>query len=148
MPARAKGKDKIMTGTKRTLCGNCGTDHAEALDGDLWVTVTDWRRDVLCPKCRASYEWLAADWHVIRTSAGRLSGYVRRGALALGRHVIMHTAFSGSIHGTVVRHHENTRNEWNGITTVRTGAAVPGYRSAGQEYDCGTTSLEPVPEPS
>jgi hypothetical protein len=139
-----------MTGIPApTLCGNCGTNHARALDSDRWVTVTDWRRDVLCPRCQASYTWLTADWHILMTHDGRLLGYVRRGALEPGRSVIMHTAFSGDIAGEIVEHHTNTPGgEWNGVTSVRTTVAVPGYRSAGQVYDIGTITLEPVPDPS
>ncbi len=126
----------------KTLCGNCGTDHSRALDGDLWVTVTDWRRDVLCPKCRASYLWDSLHWHILMTHDGRLLGYVRLGALPPGRHVIMHTAFSGNIAGIVVCHHTNTPDgEWNGISRVMTNAGTKQER----EYDCGTITLEPVP---
>jgi hypothetical protein len=132
----------------RTLCGNCGTDQDNTAYPNHWITVTDWRRDVMCPRCRPSYVWSSADWHILMTHDGRLLGYVRRGALLPGRHVIMHTAFSGDIAGEIVKHHTDAAGEWSGITTVRTLTAVPGYRSANQEYDVGTITLQPVPNPS
>jgi hypothetical protein len=131
--------------TKRTLCGNCGTDLARAIDSDVWVTVIDWRRDVLCPRCQGNYEWRAADWHVLMTHDGRLLGYVRRGALQPGSAVIVHTPSGGNVAAEVLSHHTDSAGEWNGITRVRATADAPGFRKAGQIWDTGTITLEPIP---
>jgi hypothetical protein len=134
-----------MTEAKPTLCGNCGTDLTRSLDPDAWVAVIDWRRDVLCPRCQASYEWRPAGWHILMTHDGRLRGYVRRGALPPGRAVIVHAAHGSGVPAEVITHHTDSAGEWNGITRVRTTADAPGFGKAGQILDTGTIALSPVP---
>lgn len=50
---------RIVAERRAALCGNCGCSEGQG-GAPVRTTVRDWRTDVLCDACVASYDW--SDW--------------------------------------------------------------------------------------